>query len=214
MEGAPRERREDGLSPRPQIDHIRRPQILEAAAQVIAERGVSGTRVADVAKRAGTSAPAILYWFGSKDRLLAEALTFEEERFYEVMAEMLAAEPGPVERLRTLIESASGGSDWALWMELWTRALRDAELGEARTRLDDRWRGEIAKAVREGQEAGHFGDADADAVAVTLASLLDGLAVQVTLGDPGIDEARMRELSIHAAEVLLDCDLDREAVAG
>jgi AcrR family transcriptional regulator len=55
------------LSPRPQIDHIRRPQILEAAAQVIAERGVSGTRVADVAKRAGTSAPAILYWFGSKD---------------------------------------------------------------------------------------------------------------------------------------------------
>lgn len=34
---------------------------------MIAERGVSGTRVADVAKRAGTSAPAILYWFGSKD---------------------------------------------------------------------------------------------------------------------------------------------------
>jgi AcrR family transcriptional regulator len=202
------------LSPRPQIDHIRRPQILGAAAAVIAERGVSGTRIADVAERAGTSPPAILYWFGSKDRLLAEALTFEEERFYEVLGDVLAEQPSPTERLRTLISSAAGGSDWALWMELWTRALRDGELGEARTRLDDRWRGEIAKVVREGQEAGEFGDADADAVAATLASLLDGLAVQVTLGDPGIDEARMRELSIRAAELLLECELASAAVAG
>lgn len=181
---------------------------------MIAERGVSGTRIADVAARVGASSAAVLYWFGSKDRLLAEALTFEEERFYEALGDVLAAEPSPTERLRALIESAAGGSDWPLWMELWTRSLRDAELGEARTRLDDRWRGEIAKAVREGQEAGEFGGADPDAVAATLASLLDGLAVQVTLGDPGIDEQRMRELSIHAAELLLECDLKREAVAG
>jgi AcrR family transcriptional regulator len=198
------------LSPRPQIDHIRRPQILEAAAAVIAERGVSGTRIADVAKRAGTSPPAILYWFGSKDKLLAEALTFEEERFYEVLDELLGTST-PSERLRTLIvESGSAGSDWPLWMELWTRALRDPELGEARTRLDDRWRGVIAAIIREGQEAAEFGDADADAVAATLASLLDGLAVQVALGDQVVDEARMRELSLRAAELLLDCDLAAE----
>jgi AcrR family transcriptional regulator len=203
------------LSPRPQIDHIRRPQILEAAAQVIAERGVSGTRIADVAKRAGTSPPAILYWFGSKDKLLAEALTFEEERFYEVMDEMLAGSTGPRERLRTLIvESGSSGTDWPLWMELWTRALRDRELGEARTRLDERWRGEIASIVRDGQEAGEFADVDAEAVAATLASLLDGLAVQVALGDPLIDEAKMRELSLRAAELLLDCELTPEVVTG
>ena len=35
------------MSPRPSIDHIRRPQILAAAAEVIAERGVAGTRIAD-----------------------------------------------------------------------------------------------------------------------------------------------------------------------
>jgi AcrR family transcriptional regulator len=48
------------LSPRPQIDHIRKPQILAAAAEVIAERGLASTRIADVAERAGTSAPAVL----------------------------------------------------------------------------------------------------------------------------------------------------------
>ncbi len=38
------------MSPRPQVDHIRRPQILSAAAEVIAERGVASTRIADVAE--------------------------------------------------------------------------------------------------------------------------------------------------------------------
>ena len=79
------------MSPRPQIDHIRRPQILAAAAEVIAERGVSGTRIADVAERAGTSAPGVLYWFDSKDQLLGEALAAAEARFGEVIAGMRRA---------------------------------------------------------------------------------------------------------------------------
>jgi AcrR family transcriptional regulator len=35
---------------------------------VIRERGVSATRIADVAERMGTSAPAVLYYFESKHR--------------------------------------------------------------------------------------------------------------------------------------------------
>jgi AcrR family transcriptional regulator len=75
------------VSPRPQIDHIRRPQLLAAAGEVIAERGLDGTRIADVAERAGTSAPAVLYWFSSRDELLAETLTSAEERFYAELTE-------------------------------------------------------------------------------------------------------------------------------
>ena len=67
------------MSPRPQIDHVRRPQILAAAAKVIAERGLAGTRISDVAKRAKTSSPAVLYWFNSKEELLTAAL-IEDER--------------------------------------------------------------------------------------------------------------------------------------
>jgi len=77
------------VSPRPQIDHVRRPQLLEAAAGVIAERGIAATRLADVAARAGTSVPAVLYWFKSKDELLAEALTIQEERFYGRLTEQM-----------------------------------------------------------------------------------------------------------------------------
>jgi AcrR family transcriptional regulator len=195
------------LSPRPQIDHIRKPQILEAAAAVIAERGLASTRIADVAQRAGTSAPAVLYWFGSKDELLTDALTVDEDRFYGLMTERLASLEHPRDRLRLLIEACAIDYDLTLWMELWGRAMRDPGAAAARKRLDDRWRDQIADVVRAGQRAGEFTKVDPDDAAATIAGVLDGLAVQVTLGDPAIPAERMRDLTVRNAELLLGCEL-------
>ena len=186
--------------------------MLAAAAEVIAERGLAATRIADVAERAGTSPPAVLYWFESKDELLAEALTVDEERFYAELTERMAALTGPRERLRLILEASAREYDLTLWMELWTRALRDRPTGLARKRLDGRWRGEIANVIREGQAAGEFGEADAGETALVLAALLDGLSVQVTLRDPAVGSRRMLAMSVEVAERLLDVDL--EAVAG
>jgi AcrR family transcriptional regulator len=199
------------VSPRPQIDHVRRPQLLEAAAGVIAERGIAATRIADVAERAGTSPPAVLYWFESKDELLAEALTVEEERFYRALTDRMESLERPRDKLRLMLESSAEEYDWTLWMELWTRALRDRSTQAARRRLDDRWRGQIAEVIRDGQRAGEFGDADPDDVALVLASLVDGLAVQVTLHDPDVTRERMLRCALEMAESLLDCELGAAA---
>jgi AcrR family transcriptional regulator len=196
------------VSPRPQIDHVRRPQLLEAAAAVIAERGIASTRIADIAERAGTSPPAILYWFKSKDDLLAEALTVEEERFYRELTDRMEELESPRDKLRLMLESSAAEYDWTLWMELWTRALRDRSTLAARRRLDDRWRAQIAEVIREGQRAGEFGAADADEVALVLASLIDGLAVQVTLGDPAVSPEAMLARALDIAELLLQADLE------
>src|SRR3954468_14081942 len=92
------------MSPRPTTGHVRRPAILKAAAEVIAERGVIGTRIADVADRAGTSAPGVLYWFASKDELLTEALASADDRFYEELSGELATLGGARARLERLVE--------------------------------------------------------------------------------------------------------------
>ncbi len=199
------------MSPRPQIDHVRRPQILAAAAEVIAERGLVKTRIADVAERAGTSPPAVLYWFQSKDELLAEALTVDEERFYVEMRERIHLLERPRDQLRFMIEASAEDYDWTLWIELWARALRDPASRQARQRLDNRWRQEIAAVIRAGQGAGEFGDADADEVALLLGSLLDGLAVQATLRDPDVARERMLRCALELAESLLDCGLGAAA---
>jgi AcrR family transcriptional regulator len=203
------------LSPRPQIDHIRKPQLLAAAAEVIGERGLAATRIADVAERAGTSPPAVLYWFGSKDELLTSALTFDEDRFYGAVTERFAGLERPRDRLRVLIEACAAEYDCRLWMEVWGRALLDRGTAVARQRLDDRWRDQIADVIRAGQHLGDFAGADPQDVAAIIASLLDGLAVQATLGDPAIGPERMRDLAVGTAELLLDCELpplDSEAL--
>jgi AcrR family transcriptional regulator len=199
------------VSPRPQIDHVRRPQLLEAAAGVIAERGLAATRIADVAQRAGTSPPAVLYWFKSKDELLAEALTVQEERFYAQLTERMDCLESPLDKLRLMLETSADEYDWTLWMELWTRALRDSGSNDARSRLDERWRFQFAEVIREGQEAGEFGEADPDDVALVLASLIDGLAVQVTLGDPAVTKERMLARARDIAESLLGCEMGAAA---
>jgi AcrR family transcriptional regulator len=203
------------VSPRPQIDHIRRPQLLEAAAAVIAERGFAATRIADVAQRAGTSAPGVLYWFDSREQLLAEALTYAEEGYYEQLAARLSRVEGAPARLATLIESSVGGEDWVLWIELWTRALRDEQLAESRQSLDDRWREQIAGIVRDGQASGDFAGDDPERIAVELAALMDGLAVQVALGDSMVTPERMRAICVEVTERLLEVSLPelQEAVA-
>jgi AcrR family transcriptional regulator len=197
------------MSPRPRLDHVRRPAILAAAAAVIRERGVENARVADVAERAGTSAPAVLYWFASKSELLTEALTAAEEDFYTDLDAELAGLESARDRLVRLVELATGGGDYdaALWMELWGKALRDEPLAAVREQLDRRWRATIAEIVRDGQARGEFGAADADELALVLGSLLDGLAVQIALGDRDGTPERARRLCLQLLTRELDADL-------
>jgi AcrR family transcriptional regulator len=198
------------VSPRPRLADERRPAILAAAAEVIRERGLEQTRVADVATRAGTSAPSILYWFASKGELLSEALTTAEERFYAELSAELRALPTARERLVRVIESWTGEGDYdaALWIELWARSLRDRELAATRAALDRRWRVAIADIVREGQAAGDFGPGDPDDLALMLCALMDGLMVQLTLGDPDCTPERALELCLRLAERELACKLE------
>ncbi len=189
------------MSPRPSTAHVRRPAILSAAAEVISERGIHNTRISDVAERAGTSAPGVLYWFPSKDELLAETLNFADDRFYEGLTDELGALGSASARLTRLIElwPAPDDGETVLWMELWVRALRDPTLADTRERLDRRWRETIAEIVREGQEAGEFAEGDADGLALVLGALLDGFAIQLALADPAVSTDVVRRHCLRLA---------------
>jgi AcrR family transcriptional regulator len=67
-----------------------RERLLRAAAEVFAERGYDGTRVADIAAAAGVSNGALYSHFGSKARLLVDALRQHGRR---LLAELFAADP-------------------------------------------------------------------------------------------------------------------------
>ena len=202
------------MSPRPKVDHLRKPQIVAAAAEVLYERGLFDTRIGDIAARAGTSSPTILYYFESKDRLLEEAVEYADRGFYERLADGQDRAGSPGERLVDLVEQTSLGpgglNDYTLWMEIWVRARRNESVRSTYVELDRRQRALIAEIVREGQAGGEFDTAaDPDDFAVVLSGLLDGLGVQVTLGQPDVTPERMVDRCLAVASRELGCELHR-----
>jgi AcrR family transcriptional regulator len=67
-----------------------RERLLSAAAEVFAQRGYEGTRVAHIAAAAGVSNGALYAHFGSKAELLVDALRTHGRR---LLADLFAADP-------------------------------------------------------------------------------------------------------------------------
>jgi AcrR family transcriptional regulator len=82
----------------------RRDQILQAAAQLFAERGARAVGVDDVGAAVGVTGPAIYRHFASKDAMLAEMLVRISERLLAGGSERVAeAGDDGADRLRALI---------------------------------------------------------------------------------------------------------------
>lgn len=182
----------------------RRIEMLRAAAELICERGFGDTRIADVAKRAGVSSALVIYYFGTRDRLLVDALRHSEESFYEAAEKMLAEVPSLQERLSLLIRwtCIPRGDDeipgaWGLWFDLWAQAFRHNEIKAGRVDLDARWRAMIVDAVRSGADQANV---DPRMFALEFAALLDGLSIQVALEDPEIDSDVAYDIAMRFAE--------------
>jgi AcrR family transcriptional regulator len=192
---------------RPKATKDRHQEILDAAARVITERGLAETRISDVADAAGVSPGLILYYFDSKDRLLAEALTYANDDFFVRMSREIRRLPTAKEQLRRVVDLSVPGylpddsklDEWALWIEVWVRALRDPQMAKDREILDQRWRQSIADIIRAGQAAGEFPARDADEIALRLGSLIDGLAIQVIMSDSQVSPERMQRACMEVA---------------
>jgi len=181
----------------------RRVQMLRAALEIISERGYADTRIADVAARAGVSPALVIYYFKTKDQLLTDAIRHYEDTWYAVGQRQMASMPSAATRLEELVAMTclsdadpAPGSFARLWLDFWAQAVRNEAVAAVRRKSDERWREAIASLVREGQEAGEFREIDADRFAIYLSTLLDGLTIQIALGDPVVDSLRAFELTM------------------
>jgi AcrR family transcriptional regulator len=191
--------------PKRRLDAVRRPQILATAIELVREKGIWSVRISDVAKRAGMSPTSVVYYFGSKDELFAEAISGADDTFYEPVLEELAKVDTACERMARLMVRSST-SDWLLWIDLWVYARHHPDTAVAQRRFNRRWRETIEDVVRHGIKTGEWEVDDPPGVAQRLAALTDGLAVHMVLGDPDHTRERYVSMSLAAAGLELGCD--------
>ena len=119
---------------------VRREQLIEATIASVARRGLSQLTLSDVAKGAGVSHGLVNFHFQSKERLLAETLSYMSRQHREMWtASVERAGPAPAERLNALILAEFNESHlsqdklnaWcAFWGESQNRPLYLEQCGE------------------------------------------------------------------------------------
>jgi AcrR family transcriptional regulator len=179
----------------------RRPQILAATVRVIAERGLDGTRLSDVAAEAGVSVGTVQHYFGTRERLLMQAFAHETGQAVE---RWLAAGDAGIDgwdQVLALIEAVLDRETfrqrWTRWLEFWAAGARDPTLRSELGEMYEHWRGPFRRAIRSGLESGAFSLREPidDVVDRTVAAF-DGFALQVLLDAPGMSLERMRDLLV------------------
>jgi AcrR family transcriptional regulator len=151
-----------------------RQRLLDAAAELFAERGVEGSSVDAIADRAERTSGAVYDHFGGKDGLLFALLEGWVDDVAVVIGAELATATTLDERLasiwRNVSDPPAGGGRWiALEHELWSYAARnDAAREHLARRYRAAWAG-VDEAVAEWTHDGEPG------VGAALIGLLLGL---------------------------------------
>jgi AcrR family transcriptional regulator len=210
-----------GADTRASQNASRADHILAAASRAIVRRGFEATRIADIAREAGTSTGTVHYHFETKDVVLVAALTRANYESYEPIEEVLASAASSAAALGRLVELSIPYEGvqrdwWVLWIELWTRVLRRPDLRARSELVSTRWRRYFVDTIEAGIGRGEFRPVAAAAdVADRLAALIDGLAFQVVVGHHWMPAERMRELVLaFASEQLRVPSAELEQGAG
>lgn len=186
----------------------RRAQVLRAARACIVSMGYERVTMRDIAETAGVSTGTVVHYFRDKESVLEAALLGKIQDTGIAFRAALAGAQSAQERLERLVEASVPASDevgdeWRLWLTFWGEAARNERLRAVSERQHQRWTRFLGKILREGMAAGEFASVDTEATATQIAALIDGLAVQATLGNPALSAARMRELCLEALRRLL-----------
>ena len=184
-------------------------RIVEAMRSSVARRGVAGSTFDHVAREAGVSRGLLHYYFGTKERLLAEVVRHDADVRMTLLDEQLrdAANPDDVlERLVTSLEDLVEREPELITLvfELFALSRRHEEIAAEFAELVRRSRERLSGILRvkEADGAVRLG-AEPDEVADVLFAMADGMALRM-LAEPGRDWSPTIAASVAAARPLLD----------
>lgn len=181
--------------------------LLRAAAEAISDLGYVNVRVSDIAERAKMTPGHVTYYFPSKNDLLMLAIRRSEEELIAQSRERLSAIDDPVDRLQRLIESSAatgpGDEGWALWLQVWASGLADDAVTSEHRQLENRWFHVLVETIEYGCAQGAFRVDDVSDAAEMISAMIDGLSIQLTVGEERIDRDRLLRLCHEGAARIL-----------
>ena len=187
---------------------------MRATYCALCECGYAGLTMQDIADRSDASKSSLHYYYDTKHELLRSFL----DHLYESFADRYDPEADdPLDRLAAIVTEALDESDEEERRDFRTAVLEikaqspyEPDFREALAEFDAHITDQLRAAVAEGIEEGIFReDADPEAVAQFIVTVLDGAHVRAISTDRPLASARER-LATYVERDLLAPDADRE----
>lgn len=160
--------------------------IVQAAYNLIVEKGFEGFRIRDVAERAGIHHATLLHYFPTKEALIQGVVGGMVSRLDQVLVTGPGALPARA-ALHThfahvLAQMRDVPEQFAVFNELFLRANRDSTLREVLRTTDENWHGLLVSLLERGVAEGAFRrDLDPQAAATVVMCTFKGFAFDLTL---------------------------------
>jgi TetR/AcrR family transcriptional repressor of bet genes len=172
---------------------LRRQQLIDATMKCIARRGMSSTTLGDVASEAGLSQGIVNLHFESKENLLNETLRYLADEYKAQFVKAYEKSgPGPADKLRALIEldlrpSICDRRKVAVWFAFWGEVQSRPAYRKICDERDQYYDDTIEGLAREIIEEGKYGGVTAEAVAMILTSMTNGLWLSCLISPASFD---------------------------
>jgi AcrR family transcriptional regulator len=169
-----------------------RQRLLDATVDSLRAKGIDGLTSREIAGGAGVNLQAITYHFGSKDALVAEALTELVRRRLDPVREALEAPGEPSERLFHALGTISAAfdvsrADLQAYADAIAAASTNAELARSLGGLHEELVAYLAQLIAEMRAEGYIQPwVEPEPMAAVLIALGDGIAAQSRLSDPDV----------------------------
>lgn len=172
------------------ISEIRRRELRQAAYEVLQTEGVAGATLEKVAAHAGASKGIVLHYFGTKRQLFEHTMRYTNALLRDAVIARLHAARTPGDRVWAVIETNFDPrffrpSICHAWLALCAEVPRDPQLGRIQRVIHARMRSNLMSGLTELLPSG-----EANSVALTITSLIDGLWLRAGLQVGGIDQAQ------------------------
>jgi AcrR family transcriptional regulator len=196
--------------PRSKDQAARRKHLLEAAVQVINDRGPGRMQMKDVADVAGMAPGSVYYYYDNVDEILRHVHAMAFDRYYTSRAEAVAGLPDAREKLKVMIDMglprpADQPLSLALYQVMVAKA-RDARHAEMISSLCGQQRHLYRQILDEGTAAGVFDPVlPTKDIAQSLISLEDGYGIGLSAGNHDYTFEEARRLVLEAAANWTQC---------
>ena len=202
------------MSPRKVDKQKKKNEIMAAAMQIFAKKGLKNTKMADIAVAAGIGKGTIYEYFRSRDTIFVEACNLFTIDMMDKMKSAAESDLAPPEKIKAMCEfflkmtSQLSPEMASIMIDFWSEGIR-GNIENSHGLIDigplyDEARQIYQQVLEDGTKQGHFRAMDTFSVASILIGMLDGIQLQLVLTPDLFDleelSTKLMNLIIHGIE--------------